>query len=103
MPLISMLAGGARRCAPNVAGRFSDLLMAIPQGALDQRPDEFALLHGFPRPVAIAVVAIRLSAGRAGAEAAVDAAFPIPRAVLRASASPRAGLRASGCRAFPNF
>jgi hypothetical protein len=88
-----ILAGGARRCAPNVAGRLSDLLMAYPQGAVgavDQRTDEFALRDSFERPIAVTVVAVRGPAGRAGAEAAVDTAFPVRQCWATASRA-RAG------------
>src|SRR6266404_2716941 len=58
-------------------GGFQICSWPIHQGGLDQRSNEFALLDSFARPVAVAVVAIRHPSGRAGAEAAVDAAFPV--------------------------
>src|SRR6476646_6469952 len=45
--------------------------------ALDQRSNEFALFDRFPRPVAVFEPTVRSPTGRAGAGAAVDAAFSV--------------------------
>src|SRR3981081_4023104 len=67
-------------------GGFQICSWPVHQGALDQRSNEFALLDSFARPVAVAVVAVRRPSGRAGAEAAMDAA---PLAVLHRGALAR--------------
>jgi hypothetical protein len=97
MPLILIVAGGIRRDRRDVAGRFSDFLMARPQCALDQQSDELAFLDGLPRPISVSIPAIGSPTGRAWAESAMDAAFPVRHSRAPARRTRTGSGPATGC------